>query len=426
MKILGYDISKVTNADPGRRQKSTNQMISLKQKYQTREDLRTLRIATDSANNLQNFNRYDLHQIYRRVDRDPELSAQWNTRVLKTLDKEFHVETFDGTVDKAAMEVFKAPWFFEWVRKTMEASLWGFTLIEFGPWDSEMNCFKPYIDSEGYYHDAVEAVDRDYVKPEFGMITPEYGDGRDKGISYFSKRFEQKLMFIGSAKKEDSIYYKIAPYMLMKENAHKNWSEWAEVFAMDIRVGKTSAQGEDRKTFLNALRDLGSNGYALIDEEDIIEYIGVNRQDAYQVYQYFLEYCDARISKLLFGQDVVTNNTGRVVGKVGEEVSNLYGDSDAKLVEWLINTRLIPFMNISGADLDGFRFKFDTTEKVKLADRAKIDKDISDMGFRIDADYIERTYGTPIIEYVGVPYSGREDQADAADGPEDDPEDMEE
>lgn len=384
------------------KKKSASDYHQRQQKYTTREDLRTLRLAVENANNIENYNRYDLHQIYRKAIADPELSAQWNTRVMKTLDKEFHIETIDGNTNTVAEEIFKAPWFFDFVRLVLDQYLWGFTLIEFGP--LENNAFVGYMDNTKRMHTAIEAVDRDYVKPEFGIIVNQYGDS--EGISIFRKQFEDRLLFVGKVANDSCILYKLASYLLMKENAHQNWSEWAEVFAMDMRIGKTDAQGDARKAFIKAMADMGSNGYGVIDIDDIVEFVGVNRQDAYQVYLAFLEYCDGRIAKLIFGQDVVTNNTGRVVGNAGVELSNMYGDSDAKLVQWVVNKELIPLMIRLGADLDGVTFKYDTTEKVKLTDRAKIDKQVADMGFRIGQDYLERTYGVDIDEFIGVPYTG--------------------
>ena len=415
MNILGLNVTRkkeeVVNLETrGRKKKTSSSYHQLQQKYQTLEDLRTLRLAIEDSNNIETYNRYLLHQIYRRVLNDPEFSAQWNTRVLKTQDKEFHIESVDGEVNRPALTMFKAPWFYEWVERVLEYRLWGFSLIEFGPWDDSINAFVPYTDTTGRYHKSIEVVDRDYVKPELGTIVQQYGDGLNTGISYINGRFSNRLMFVGGYDKTYDILYKASAYMLMKENAIKNWSEWAEVFAMDMRVGKTMAQGTARNDFINALRDMGSNGYAVIDEDDIIEYIGVNREDAYRVYDQFLSYIDGRIAKLIFGQDVVTNNTGRVVGNVGADLSNLYGDVDAKYVEWVVNKQLIPFMSAQGADVDGISFKYDLTEKVKLVDRAKIDKSIADMGFRIADEYIERTYGTDITEYIGVPFSGREGQ----------------
>ena len=147
--------------DKPSRRKSPQEFPHNQQKYEFRLDLVNLRQGIDTANNIMTYNRWNLHNIYRRVIRDPNLISQWNTRILKTLDREFKVVK-GGKEDAELTSVFEAPWFNHFVRLALEHQLWGFTLIEFGPWDSEKMSFQPYKDTTGLYHDALEAVDRDW------------------------------------------------------------------------------------------------------------------------------------------------------------------------------------------------------------------------------------------------------------------------
>ena len=132
MNIFGLNITskEIVNKLPPKKSSSST-YHQLQQKYQTREDLKKLRLAREEAKNIETYNRYDLHNIYRSIIIDPEMSAQWNTRVMKTLDKEFHVVSIDGEVNNVAIEIFKAPWFYDFVRLVLDQYLWGFTLIEF-------------------------------------------------------------------------------------------------------------------------------------------------------------------------------------------------------------------------------------------------------------------------------------------------------
>jgi len=391
MKILGYDITAKLIKPETR--KSPQQYAAKQQKYEFRLDLYSLKVAIDLANNVENYTRYDLHNIYRRAVRDPNLTAQWNTRILKTLDREFKVVK-GGKEDPELTKLFEAPWFSEFVKSALAYKMWGFSLLEFGPWDAETRAFMPYRDTTGKYHDAIEEVDRDYVKPEFGLIVNNYND--TKGVSFYDQRIAKNLMFIGS-RKDHGMLESASRYILMKDNAQENWSEYGEIFGMDTRVGKTSAQGDDRKAFIQAMRDMGSNGWGVIGEDDEIIYAGVRRYDAFRVYAEFLFYCDEAIAKLIFGQDVITNNTGRVVGKVGENVSNMYGDTDTKLVQWLVNTQLMSFIEEkSGISFKGAEFIYDTTEYVRLYERSKIDKVFIDGGWRPSEDYIRKTYGMDV------------------------------
>jgi phage gp29-like protein len=207
-------------------------------------------------------------------------------------------------------------------------------------------------------------------------------------------------MLISSDFRDYGILMKAAKYILFKDNALGNWSEWAEVFGMDTRIGKTRSQGADREAFIRSIRDMGANSYGVFQLDDEIEYAGTSRTDAYEVYDKLIDRLDADVSKLIFGQDVVSNETGKLKGTVGENIANMYGDNDARFTTGLVNNKLKPLMENLGFDWKGLHFKYDTTEKLKLAERSDVDLKITQMGFKIDPEYIEQTYGTPVEEKV--------------------------
>ncbi len=377
--------------------KSPIKYILDQQKFRAREDLKTLRIAIENAGNVVNYNREDLHRIYRECLRDPYLQSQWDSRKMKTKEKAFRVkDSFDAKEEnKKKTKLFSAPWFLDWIDAALDSRLHGFTPIEFGPW--VVDKFVPYT-VNGKYYDAVNVLDRDNVKPELGIITNT--PGMNTGISFEDPRFADQLMFIGRLSGEPTykwgIMYSLVKYIMFKDNCLANWSEWAEVFGMDKRVGYTDTDGEDRNRFITAIKNLGTNAYGVFTKNDKVEFLGTNRTDAYKVYNEFVKYVDEIIAKRIWGQDVVNNNTGRVVGTVGENVANMYGDNDAKFIQWLVNDRLIPFLNNLGANLGDAYFEWDTSEKVGLKDKSEIDERISKMGFEIDEKYILDTYGVPV------------------------------
>lgn len=387
----------VTNADAGKK-KSASDVISERQKFRMREDLKTLRDAVDQADNMTLHNREDLHRIYREVYKDPHIKSQWCTRKLKTIEKEFAVvsETDNTVVNDELTSILESQWFMDLMDEILESKMWGFRLIEFGPVDKEGKRLMPYRSKNNRLFNAVNAVDPDYVKPEWGYIGAE--PSSQLGVPFIGGPFDNQLLFVG--KHHDyGLMESAVKYILFKNNCIENWSEWAEVFGMDMRVGKTDAEGENKKKFLNMLRDIGSSGYGVIDKEDTVEHFGTARTDAYKVYEALMDTVDKNVSKLIFGQDVVTNNTGRVIGEVGENVSNLYGDSDAKFVARVINKEVFPKLEALGlASFKGFKFKWDTTEKISLKDQAEIDYKISQTGWRPAKAYLEEKYACKLEE----------------------------
>jgi hypothetical protein len=383
---------------PEQRKQSPIKYILDQQKLRTRQDLLKLRLAVDTCENVMNYNREMLHNIYRDIEKDLNLSSNWNSRKMKVKQRPKKMVNAAGEENKDLTKIFEAPWFVEWIDAVLDHHMWDFSLIEFGP--LQEGCFKPY-EVNGKMYDAVTVIDRDNVKPELGIITNTPGDST--GIKFSDPRFSDYLMFVGSHRKRNGILWKAAKYILFKDNCLGNWSEWAEVFGMDKRIGKTAAvdtPGNPQRTnFMRALRDLGSNAYGVFGTDDEVEYIGTQRSDAFKVYHEFVKYIDEQTAKEVFGQDVVSNNTGRVVGSVGENVANMYGDSDAAEIEYLVNTKLIPMMETLGFSFDGHKFMWDTTERLPLAERAKVDASISkDMGMDIDQTYIAETYGVPVTK----------------------------
>lgn len=376
---------------PQERKNSPIKYILDQQKLRTRQDLLKLRLAIDCAENVTNYDRQLLHDIFRDIEKDTNLSSNWESRKMKVKEKPFKVKNEAGEQNDELTELLEnATWFHDFIDQALDSRLWGFTMIEFGP--LEKGNFLPYKVGSKFYN-PVTSIDRDNVKPELGIITNT--PGQNTGISFDDPEYSKYLMFVGEFRSY-GILGKAAKYILFKDNALSNWSEWAEVFGMDKRVGYTSADGADRTAFLRALRDMGSNAYGVFSPNDKVEYLGTQRTDAYKVYLELVRYVDEQTSKLVFGQDVVSNNTGKVVGSVGENIANMYGDNDAKFIKTLVNSRLIPMMEGLGFSWQGHKFDWDNTEKLSLIDRAEVDYKISQMGKKHSDDYINDTYGTDV------------------------------
>jgi phage gp29-like protein len=387
-----------TNGKPPERSESIVKYVLDQQTFRTQQDLLKLRIAVDDAENVQSYNRELLHDIYRDIVLDPNLSSQWNSRKMKTKEKPFKVVNAEGDEDKDLTEVLEQPWFFDFIDAALDSMQWGFTLIEFGQFDKARGRFLPYqVESPEYksykQYPAINVIERDHVKPEFGLVVHLAGD--ITGISIYDPRYADYLMMIGKPC-DYGWLSSAAKYILFKNNCLGNWSEWAEVFGMDVRIGKTDSQGNDRTAFMKAIRDIGSNAYGVFKTNDEIEFAGTSRTDAYGVYKELINYIDEQSSKLIFGQDVVNNNVGRVVGTVGENVADMYGASDARFIQAIVNDRLFPLMEKLGYPWGDSKFMFDNTEKLTMAEKIVIDEKLGLMGYEHPVDYINSTYGVEV------------------------------
>lgn len=383
-------------------QKSPIRYILDQQFIRVRQDILKLRWAVDAAENVAKYDRQLLHNTYREIIRDPHVHAQWESRKMKVKEKAFKIQDISsGEEDKLQTKILEKQWFYDWIDACLDEELWGFTMMEFGPWENDQ--FQPYRVQTTYaikWYPPVNVLVRDYIKPELGIVTQI--PNANTGISFDDPNYSDNLMFVGRPY-NFGLLFKMAKFVLFKENGIGNWSEWAEVFGMDTRVGKTTAQGEDRRNFIKAIQNFGANQYMVVNPqfEETIEFAGTSKQDAYKVYHELCKYIDEQISKVIWGQDVVSNNTGRVVGTTGENIANMYGAADAKKIEILVNERLLPFIEQRGyKGFVGKEFRWDNTEKISMDKRAIIDKSIVEMGFKIDPNYIKTTYNVPVEEKI--------------------------
>lgn len=386
-----------TNAivKPEKKSNSAAQYLFERQKYRVHEDMQTFRYAWDDYENIYQYRREFLHRIYRQIIVDPHLKSQWETRKMKTIEREFKVMRNGEEVEELS-QVLKKKWFYDLMHHALDSKLWGFSLIEFGP--VRDRAFQDYIGTNKKLYPAINVVDRDYVKPEWAIIVKEMG--LTEGLSFFDPSVRDQLLFVGETHSAGLLFHMVK-YILFKDNCLANWSEWAEIFGMDLRIAKTTAEGSDRQRLLQQLKQIGSAGYGILDLDDVFEFHGTSRQDAFKVYEELIKYIDTQVSKLIFGQDVVTNNTGRVIGQTGENIANMYGNADGKFVRSVINDMAFPkFTALGVADFTGCTFEWDIEEKLTLKERADIDLEISQMntGSKIDPEYIEETYGTRLIE----------------------------
>ena len=419
MKIFGIEIEgrngksvevidhstlrKDVNAEQTKRGRAAESKTVRRSRLELRADLLTLMTGLNEAENDGRWDREVIHGVFRKVWRDPIVKSHWNTRKIKTLTRPFFMKNGDGSENKEMTKLLKKPWFFEFLSQALDAHAWGFSLIELAAWDEKKMEFVPFIDSEGRMRDAVGEFPRDYVKPELGIMVQQPSDV--EGDSFLDGEFSDQLIFIGKAH-DLGFLVDVAAIVLIKQRTMSNWGEFAEVFGQDLLVAYSDAQGTARQALEEALKKLGSAGRMIADPEtDEIKTVGNARRDAQDVYKELINLIDNSVAKRLFGQDVITNNTGKVVGTVGENVSNLYGQMDAIWLEWVVNRHLIPFMKDKGIKVDG-TFEWDISEKLSLLEKMEKDVGVTKMGYWMGQEYIERTYGVDGGERV-PPYFNR-------------------
>lgn len=386
MKILGIQIpfTQIENASkellPQNNTLNSIEKIT-SQIYRISQDIGKWRLALQNAENVNYPNRYDLIRTYNDVVLDAHTTACIQQRKNLTLCRNFCVVNKDGSENEELTEMLEAEWFRDFLDYALDSLFWGYSLVQF---DS-------LIDN---YFKEVHLVPRQFVKPEFSLVVKHWGD--ITGINYTEQPYSD--FCIGVGKRRDlGLLNKVAPLVIWKKNALGAWAQYQEIFGSPIRIGKTSKRDKTTTDNMdNMLKNMGVAAWGRFDTDDIIELIESSNSDAFNVFDMLIERCNSEISKLILGQTGTTAEKAFVgSAEVHERILQSYGENDEHFIENVLNNQLIPMLENLGIKFNGAKIETEEDDELGLIERSKIDLELLKY-YNIPADYIEKTYGTPV------------------------------
>ncbi len=387
MKLFGYniDFNKVQDVSVNMpKTADIRKRITVPtQLYRGITDIATYKSAVTQAESLVAPQRANLYKVYKNIELDAHLTAAVNQRKNLTLSKDFDVK-LSGEENEELEYIIKQKWFRDFIDYSLDAIYYGHSLIQF---DSVVdNAFK-----------SVELVPREYVKPEFHIVTNTYADLT--GTDYLEAPYNNWCIGVGKPR-DLGLYMKAAPLVIWKKNALGAWSEFVEIFGSPIRIGKTDTRDEvTRANMESMLKNMGVASYGVFDTDDLIELVESNRTDAYQVFDMMIQRCNSEISKLILGQTGTLDEKAYVgSAEVQERVLKNVAYNDEFFIEGVLNYQLVPMMTRLGIFPEGVTISVKAEEELSLIDQSKIDIELIKTGkFSFTPEYLEEKYGSEVI-----------------------------
>ena len=387
MKILGLQIpfTKVQDLSVNMPKNSDiRERITMPtQLYRGTTDIATYKSAVTSAESLINPNRKQLLTIYKNIELDAHLTAAVSQRKNLTLSKDFEVYVNDEENEDLEVIINKK-WFRDFLDYSLDSVFYGYSLIQF---DSIVNdAFK-----------AVELVPREYVKPEFHIVTSN--SSALTGDDYLEYPYNNWCIGVGKPR-DLGLYLKAAPLVIWKKNALGAWSEFVEIFGNPIRIGKTNVRDEETRANMEQyLKNMAIASYGVFDTNDLIQLVESNRSDAYNVFDMMIQRCNSEISKLILGQTGTLDEKAYVgSAEVQERVLKNVAYHDEFFIEGVLNYQLVPMMQRLGLFPEGAKIKVKSEEDLSLIDQSKIDIELIKTGkFTFTPEYLDEKYGSEVI-----------------------------
>jgi len=346
------------------------------------------RAALEVAEDVFTPDRTELMRTFQDIVLDDHLKAVMNNRVLAATSGSFFIyKEGEEEHDEELTGLFQADWLDSFMRLVVESRFYGYSLIQLG-------------DVVGSSFESVEGVPREYVDPVRRGVKKGLFLSSDVDIVPIDEGpFKTWTILVGSP--EDlGLINSAVPLIIWKKNVLQSWSQFAELFGMPWRVGKTDVDDATRrKNMAEMMENMGGAPWAVIDQEDAFEFIETTGSDAYQVFEILAQRADKGVSKLFLGQTMTTEDgASRSQAEVHERVMDQITRSDKKLIERVINNDLIPRMVRIGMIPEGVQFFWDQEESLDFEQRLKGIEVLARSGFKISPEKIEELTGIAVEE----------------------------
>lgn len=418
----------------GRRNLSS--IISPVQLQRIRQDFQSWREAVSEAELAWYPQRVKMQRIFVDTVLNGHVESCMELRKDLTKLREFKLCDQNGKENEDVTKLFKQKiWFSNFVGYALDAQAYGYTLIKLDDIVQDafpkLSIIRRWNVSPDRYNVTVfvyslTGVDfREYPYRPWHVYVPTPSDHGVSPCGY-------------------GYLYKVALYEIVCRNLLGQNVTFTELYSQPYRVGKTPKTEEtEREDMSNALSSMGSNGWAVIDTDEVIEFIETNLGGTgWQGYENLEKRCEAKISKIILGHADALDSIPGKLGNDGEEspaekAKKAKQAKDSKFIEALVNEELIPRMREMGVNIpDELHFEYkndDEKEEVRKKEdksnlaTATIAKTMKDAGMEMDAAYFSERTGipakkieTPVIVASKTPNDDSQKEDDMEEGPNED------
>jgi hypothetical protein len=342
--------------------------------------------ATQQAESLVLPNNTELIRVYKSVEIDLHLFALMQTIRLKVVANNFYIYNADGEINEVATELFKKKWFRKTAKYIVDSEFYGFSLIQF-------------LDiKDGIFSDA-ELVPREYVVQQRQGVKKSLANSTDL-VPFDAPEFRNWVIPVGESDNL-GLLHKATPLLIKKKEVISAWSESAEIFGMPLRVGRTNITDPVKRANMeDMLENIGSAGWAVIHEDDVVEFVETAKTDFFQIYKEFIQTVNSELSKGVLLQTGTTDEKA-FSGSAGVHENLLKSLIEAYivLVEETTNEAIIPACQRLNLIPAGCYFQSDNEQKLSLEEMVKIVSEL--LKYKdVPNDFILETFGVPVEDKV--------------------------
>ena len=335
------------------------------------------------ARNTRRPRRLQLIELYTSILEDTFIYRQIEQRCLRITNKKFRIVDYKTReVNQDKTDIITKSWFKKLLRYAIESRFYGHSLV--------------YVkELQGGQIKDIDLLYREHVVPEKHQFLKNPND--ESGFDYTQPPYDKFTVAIGEPD-DLGILNKLAPIYILKKHSWAAWDQFEEMFGLPIRWAQTDKS--DSKTLgeiQNWLENMGTAAYGIFPTDMKFEIKESTRSDAFQVFDMKRKACNEESAICINGQTMTTmNGSSRSQGEVHERTQDEITVDDLDFIaSWINDVGLYWINNHSQIQFDeNDVFEWDLPED--LMAKLKIFQGVKQMGFELDQDQVEKTFGVKI------------------------------
>lgn len=341
---------------------------------------------------IENPNRTKLYELYDDILLDGQLEAVWGKRRDSILNKRL---TFvkEGEKNEEINSVLNSPDMRNLLEDILNTIGYGYTLIQIND---------IYYDKEQeYYHINYDLIPRQHVHPELNFQCVSIDSNKASKDILFKEQPLSNYMIWTGKNKDKGLFLKVAPYIIYKRGAMGDWSQFAEMFGMPFREALYDAFDNDTREKIDEMLQDWGPGMSFVHPKSVeikLHDTGGSTSSS-EVYDRFIQVCDAAIAKTIVGNTLTTEHGtsgNRALGEVHQSEEDEKKLSDELFVLSVLNTQFRSILKRFGFKVDGGKIWYETPDKdwAALLQKWSVINGIADK-VPISDDYIYEEFDIP-------------------------------
>lgn len=329
-----------------------------------------------------------LFDIYLNMVQDAHIQASIDTLLEGLQSKDFYIVDENGEKLDEVTKIFKAKWFYDFLKAVLNVRLWGFGLIQIDKFDSSDMSLE------------VREINGKHVRPDLGGVVKQQYD--QKAYKEWDKQpFKTWTIFL-----YESNLGRLNPcarWYVYKTEIARFWAVFNQLYGVPPVIGKTMTKDAARRgNMIKALKNFVTSRFMVTDKEDEIEqFQSSNSSSGQQFFENFIRLCDEQISKALLGSTMVLDNgSSRSQSETHADNTAKFIKSVARLAGFTVNKELIPRLRDIGFSIPkGANFIWDNSEKLNMKERAEV-VNLANVSYNVPVDTAS--------EFIGIELEERE------------------